>query len=141
MHSDGKHSIAKQVTVWQSAAFACIIALIWLDEIIDIPALLLGAPNTPVNWRESLFESVIIALVWVFVIRSTNKLFQRMKYLEGLLSICAACKRIRGQDGGWRPLETYITEQSDAHFTHGICPDCAERLYPDFNPYKNRAAG
>ena len=91
MSAAGKRLLAKRVILYESAAFACVIALIWLDEIIDIPALLLGAPETPVNWRESLFESVIIALLWAAVIRLTNKLFRRMKYLEGLLPVCAAC--------------------------------------------------
>lgn len=95
MHSDRKHSVFRRVAAWESAAFGCIILLIWLDEIIDVPALLLGAPTTPVNWRESLFESGVIALLWAAVIRLTNKLFQRMRYLEGLLPVCAACKRIR----------------------------------------------
>ena len=140
VHSDRKHSVFRRVAAWESAAFGCIILLIWLDEIIDVPALLLGASATPVNWRESLFESGVIALLWAAVIRLTNKLFQRMRYLEGLLPVCAACKRIRCQDGGWQELEAYIAARSDAEFTHGICPDCAERLYPDFNPYKKGAA-
>lgn len=51
--------------------------------------------------------------------------------LHGLLPICASCKRIRRPDGGWDEIERYITDRSSAHFSHGICPDCASRLYPD----------
>ncbi len=126
--------------LYEAAGFGSIIVLIWLNEALDLPVLLLGAPETPVNWRESLLESALIAVVWTAVSRKTKTLFQRMKYLEGLLPVCAACKRIRCQDGGWQELEAYIADRSDAAFTHGICPDCAERLYPGFNPYKQNAA-
>jgi PAS domain S-box-containing protein len=49
--------------------------------------------------------------------------------LRGLLPICSACRKIRGKDGGWTQLETYIARRSGAEFTHSICPDCSHRLY------------
>ena len=55
----------------------------------------------------------------------------QVKVLSGLLPICASCKRIRDQAEAWRPLESYIQEHSQADFTHGICPECMHRLYPD----------
>lgn len=54
-----------------------------------------------------------------------------MQQLRGLLPICAACKRIRDDDGYWQRLEIYIRDRSEAEFSHGICPDCSERLYPE----------
>jgi PAS domain S-box-containing protein len=55
----------------------------------------------------------------------------RVRTLTGLLPICAACKKIRDDHGNWNHVESYIRERSEAQFTHGICPDCAKRLYPD----------
>ncbi len=52
------------------------------------------------------------------------------KVLRGLLPICSSCKKIRDDQGSWRAMEDYIRERSDADFTHGICPDCAQELYP-----------
>ncbi len=52
-----------------------------------------------------------------------------VKQLSGLLPICAWCKRIRDEEGNWEPMETYITVHSEADFTHGICPDCAEKYH------------
>lgn len=49
-----------------------------------------------------------------------------IKQLSGLLPICATCKMIRDEQGTWNPLEVYISEHSEADFTHGICPDCAK---------------
>lgn len=55
----------------------------------------------------------------------------RIKILQGLLPICAGCKKIRNAQGSWTPLEVYIAERSEADFTHGICPECMARLYPE----------
>lgn len=54
---------------------------------------------------------------------------EKIKVLSGLLPVCASCKRIRDDRGGWVSMEKYITERSDAQFTHSICDICAERLY------------
>ncbi|MEZ4386400.1 MAG: ABC transporter substrate binding protein [Candidatus Krumholzibacteriia bacterium] len=58
----------------------------------------------------------------------------RVTVLSGLLPICANCKKIRDDQGYWNQLESYIDAHSDATFSHGICPDCAARLYPDLAP-------
>jgi len=56
----------------------------------------------------------------------------RVKTLEGMLPICATCKSIRGDDGRWVAIELYVKEHSGADFTHGICPDCLHRIYPEY---------
>lgn len=58
---------------------------------------------------------------------------EKMKILQGLLPICASCKKIRDAKGTWTQLEAYIAEQSEADFTHGICPECMARLYPEID--------
>ena len=54
---------------------------------------------------------------------------KEVKLLEGLLPICASCKKIRDEKNEWQVLEAYITKHSEASFTHGVCPDCAKKLY------------
>jgi len=54
-----------------------------------------------------------------------------VKVLSGMLPICANCKKIRDDEGYWNQIESYITRHSDAVFSHGICPECARKLYPD----------
>ncbi len=61
------------------------------------------------------------------------QLARRLKRLEGLLPICAHCKKILDEDRHWIRLETYIAEHSQAEFSHGICPDCA-RVHLGVNP-------
>jgi hypothetical protein len=52
-----------------------------------------------------------------------------IKTLQGFIPICANCKKIRDDKGYWNNLEKYISEHTDAQFSHGICPECAEKLY------------
>ncbi len=56
----------------------------------------------------------------------------KVKTLSGMLPICASCKKIRDDKGYWKQIETYISEHSDALFTHGICPECTKKLYPKY---------
>jgi PAS domain S-box-containing protein len=55
----------------------------------------------------------------------------KVKLLSGLLSICAACKKISNEQGHWESLETYIRSRSAVDFSHGLCPECLQRLYPE----------
>jgi hypothetical protein len=55
-----------------------------------------------------------------------------IKVLSGLLPICAACKNVRDDRGYWSRIEVYIREHSEADFTHGLCPACLRKLYPEF---------
>jgi PAS domain S-box-containing protein len=57
----------------------------------------------------------------------------QIKVLSGILPICSSCKRIRDDRGCWNQLEIYIKENSEAVFSHGICPDCAKKIYPELS--------
>jgi hypothetical protein len=58
---------------------------------------------------------------------------RKVKTLSGLLPICASCKKIRDDNGYWNQIESYVQAHSEAAFSHGICPECAKRLYPDID--------
>lgn len=58
---------------------------------------------------------------------------REVKTLRGLLPICASCKKIRDDNGYWNQIESYLRKHSDVEFSHGICPDCAKKLYPEFH--------
>ncbi len=57
---------------------------------------------------------------------------KRIQVLEGLLPICSSCKSIRDKDGNWVQLESYVASHIGAQFTHGICPECMKKLYPEY---------
>ncbi len=66
----------------------------------------------------------------------------QVKTLTGLLPMCANCKKIRDDKGYWNSVEKYISTHSEAEFTHGICPECLEKLYPSYyGPGKKKPAG
>lgn len=56
---------------------------------------------------------------------------KEIRTLSGFLPICCSCKSIRDDEGYWKEIEQYISDHSDLQLTHGICPDCLDRLYPE----------
>jgi len=95
-------------------------------------ALTLTLLNSPVTMLSLLFYGYLIRRTSI----QTEKLESKLKILEGILPICASCKRIRNAKGEYEQVEQYITDRSEAQFSHTICPACAQRLYPDFYPKK-----
>lgn len=57
-----------------------------------------------------------------------------VKKLGGMLPICASCKKIRDDKGYWQSVEAYLMEHTDAMFSHGCCPECRKKLYPEYAP-------
>ncbi len=66
------------------------------------------------------------------LLKELSEALDKVKLLSGLLPICSVCKKIRDDKGYWNQIESYIRDHSEAEFSHGICPDCAKELYPDF---------
>ncbi len=71
------------------------------------------------------------------IIAQLQDALSEVKQLSGLLPICASCKKVRDDNGYWNQIELYIKDHSEAEFSHGICPDCAKKLYPDLDWKKN----
>lgn len=117
----------------------------WLQTMLTISLIIILAVSTAVFYRlnikirainaklaneidtrkkaESEKEKVIVDL---------KSALSEVKTLRGFLPICSNCKKIRDDAGYWRQVEQYIEDRSEAKFSHGICPDCIKRLYPDF---------
>ena len=72
------------------------------------------------------------------LILKLQKALAEVKTLKGIFPICASCKKIRDDEGYWNQIEAYISKRSDAEFSHGICPECAKELYPDFDLYPEK---
>lgn len=74
--------------------------------------------------------------------RRTEKLLQeeraKVRHLEGIIPICMYCKKIRDDMESWQQLEQYITEHSEAMFSHGICPDCYSNLHAELDNKKKK---
>lgn len=62
-----------------------------------------------------------------------QKALDDVRTLRGIVPICSSCKKIRDDKGYWKQVENYLTEHSEAQFSHGICPDCMKKFYPEFS--------
>ena len=98
---------------------------------------LLSAEIIPINNQEFILSSIcdITERKWVELereklIRELQEALASVKQLSGMLPICASCKKIRDDKGYWNQVEVYIRDHSEAEFSHGICPECKEKLYP-----------
>lgn len=104
-----------------------------------------------VHWNEmddfsyGVFNATVRIVVLIFVARladlarQTVELGRRITVLESILPMCSSCRRIRNTDGAYEQLETYLSKYSQTRFSHGICPDCMSKLYPEYPlPSTNR---
>lgn len=71
------------------------------------------------------------------LIKELTTALSDVKQLSGMLPICSNCKKIRDDEGYWQNVESYIGAHSEALFSHGICPDCIKKLYPDMEIARN----
>jgi two-component system cell cycle sensor histidine kinase/response regulator CckA len=67
------------------------------------------------------------------LIRELQEAMAEVRTLTGMLPICASCKKIRDDKGYWTKIESYIRDHSEVEFSHSLCPECVEKLYPDFH--------
>jgi PAS domain S-box-containing protein len=72
------------------------------------------------------------------LIQRLQDALSKIKVLRGLIPICASCKSIRDDKGYWHKVEEYIRDHSDAQLSHGVCPTCAKKLYPEL--YESESA-
>jgi hypothetical protein len=98
-------------------------------------------------WRSALIAGLLLLTALVVVLfnryrlktrahRDLQRAMDQIHTLRGLLPICSSCKKIRNDEGYWIEVESFVRDHSDAEFTHGICPGCADRLYPEMRTAK-----
>jgi CheY-like chemotaxis protein len=99
-------------------------------------------PFEPAELRARLQVGVRIVALQHSLARRVDELenaLARVKQLHGLLPICSYCKKIRDDQNYWQQVEAYISSHTDAQFSHGVCPDCYERiLRPEMEAFRNK---
>jgi len=65
-------------------------------------------------------------------VEELRQALDQIKTLRGIVPICASCKKIRDDQGYWSQVEVYVRDHTEAQFSHGICPECMKKLYPEF---------
>jgi len=124
------------VTADAAAPDLAIVVLTGLnDEEIAVDAVRRGAQDYLVKGQ---FEATLLIRSLKYAIerkrlnQELREALATVKQLSGLLPICASCKKIRDDTGYWTQVEEYIEERSEASFTHGLCPDCVRRIFPEY---------
>ncbi len=90
--------------------------------------------HVPSSWELEFLDTAIDVVVLFALVQIISYIAEQRRelyVLEGMLPICGFCKRIRDESGGWRQIESYITERSEAKFSHTFCPECGRAHYGD----------
>ncbi len=120
--------VLSKIVALELIGFIAIIVTLWLCELIELPHLLFGAPETPVNVAEAILETIILLVCGGWIVFQTRRLIKQIRYLEGFLHVCAFCQKINIDDQ-WIPLQTYIKQQTEAQISHSFCPECYEHHF------------
>lgn len=73
-----------------------------------------------------------VLVTFAVLIDRVTRQAREIQVLRGLLPVCGFCKKIRTEDQTWQPIESYITEHSEASFTHTFCPECGKQHYGEY---------
>lgn len=144
--------VAYVITVLLSLWLPSLKSTLWIAAVCSI-LIILGYYYSPPGgelWKVLFNRSLSLLSIWVTAIAivqkkrseqkreeaiaDREKALQEVKILQGILPICSSCKKIRDEKGSWKRIELYIRENSEADFSHGICPECVKKLYPEFQP-------
>ena len=134
MRLNGKHLLHRLIWI-EGLCSALLIVFIFVDDEYLIPKFIPNrfpwSPNAVAGVLDSIWVVCLMLLAFYIQIKYMHKI----RLLEGILSVCASCKKIRdGKEEGkdlWSPIEEYIQKRSHADFSHTICPECGIRLYGD----------
>jgi hypothetical protein len=120
------HHKSQSTILWiQTAGGLGIIALSWLNQWMQLPAILFCGTRQQPNWRECAMETLVVAVMWAVTQPITRRLVRRLRYLEELMRVCAWCRKIH-LEGRWMRLEEDLAQGLDLRTSHGMCPSCAE---------------
>lgn len=125
------NSTTQKILSLEVAAVLTLIGIIWVNEWLDLPFLLLGAEATPLNYREAVFESIAVLGVCLPLILFNFRILKKIERIAALLPVCSACKKIYDDRELWTLLETCAKQHADDAFTNGICLDCLEKYHPE----------
>jgi PAS domain S-box-containing protein len=82
--------------------------------------------------REEVAQRIRVQTEREKLITELQDAMANIKTLKGLIPICASCKKVRNDEGFWQQVEVYVRDRTEADFSHGLCPDCAKKFYPDY---------
>lgn len=116
-----------RIIAYQVAGFSAILVISLTNEFFGLSQRLLKGGRIELNWRDAATEAAIELSVAVATIYATWKLLRRLNHLEEFLRVCSWCRKV-GHDDEWVSLEEYMQRNLHAKTSHGICPDCHDKM-------------
>jgi hypothetical protein len=111
----------------EAGLFFIILIVLYLDEYVDLPYHMLGAPQTTYRPQEYVLESLSVLVVAIVLIMVTFIILRRIARLERFLRVCAWCRKVWVNDK-WVSFEEYTLKRHSLKSSHGICEECVARL-------------
>jgi hypothetical protein len=130
MRLNGRYLLHRMIWA-QVLCFALLLVFISIDDEFLIPRFLPPHSHISPSTLAAILDSAWVVVLMVMSLTIQIKYLDKLRLLEGLLSVCASCKRIHDGKDHWSPIEEYIQKRSHADFSHDICPDCGVKLYGD----------
>ena len=123
--------LPRRIAIVQLIGFGLVLAVVWFNELVDLPHRVFGDPPTPARPSELVLESLGIVSLAVVVVVSTRAYLRRLAYLETFVVLCAWCRRVRlGPE--WLSFESYLGKHR-ADTSHGMCPECEAKIAGDIS--------
>ena len=119
------------MAVLQFGVFVILICLIWINETMDLSLLYFGVESG----SPSIFRGCILtasALI-CFIVSAGATYLHATHVIKGWLVVCASCKKVKLNSVAWEEIDTYLHEKSLACISHGICPDCSEKIVKEID--------
>ena len=118
--------VIRRLLLCEAVGFSAVIAMLWADEVFDLPHVLFRAGATPINWTECVIESIFVGFLGAFVLIASEAILERIRYLQGFLPVCSHCGRICVGDE-WMSFEAYMSRHAKEAYSYGLCPGCEAR--------------
>jgi hypothetical protein len=116
---------------WQFLTFIMLILLVWVNEVRDMPAMLFNTAPQDVNiFRAFLLTAGVLVTAIVTI---GNTYLQQKRVLNSMITVCSNCNKVRVNQNQWKQMEEYISDNSLLTFTHGLCPNCMEKVMQTIN--------
>ena len=134
-----RHRPLGYVAVWQVLGFFMLLCLIWVNELIDLPAAALNVTPSKFDLLRPIALSIGIVLCGVITVGNTY--LQQRSIIAGMLVVCSHCRKVRIGKDAWQEMERFVMTRSKAVLSHGLCPDCYQTVIKNLDKAMPRTDG
>lgn len=117
----------QKALLWQSLGFMTVLILTWSDALFDLTHVILGLPHRELDLDRTVITTGVLVLLWMFSAYKIYLVVSRLSYLESFLHVCAWCRKIE-YNNHWLSLEAHFSRKTGGKVSHGICPECSEKV-------------